>query len=137
HSADSRLETLKVQQVPSGYDPSQYVTERITVPTRDGRQLPVSIVYRRGFERNGNGRLFLYAYGAYGIATAPGFSTNRFSMLDRGYAFAIAHIRGGDEMGYNWYVNGTRTHRTNTFNDFVDVARGLIARRYTGAGRIA
>ena len=70
------------------------------VPSRDGRQIPVSIVYRRGFERNGQGRLFLYAYGAYGIATPPGFNTNRISLLDRGYAFAIAHIRGGDEMGY-------------------------------------
>jgi oligopeptidase B len=81
--------------------------------------------------------LFLYAYGAYGYATAPAFNTNRLSMLDRGYAFAIAHIRGGDEMGYNWYLTGTRTHRTNTFNDFVDVARGLIANHYTKAGRIA
>ena len=137
HPVDSRLETLKVQQVPSGYDPSQYVTERITVPTRDGRQLPISIVYRRGFERNGRGRLFLYAYGAYGIATAPGFNTNRFSLLDRGYAFAIAHIRGGDEMGYQWYLDGKAEHRTNTFNDFVDAARGLIAQRYTRAGNIA
>ena len=137
HPAANRLETLKVQRIPSGYDPSQYVTERIMVPARDGRQIPVSIVYRRGFERNGRGRLFLYAYGAYGIATPPGFNTNRFSMLDRGYAFAIAHIRGGDELGYGWYLDGTRTHRTNTFNDFVDAARGLIARNYTRAGHIA
>jgi oligopeptidase B len=137
HPADSRLESLKVQRIPSGYDASQYVTERILVPSRDGKQIPVSIVYRRGFERNGQGRVFLYAYGAYGYATPPGFSTNRISMLDRGYAFAIAHIRGGDEMGYGWYLDGTRTHRTNTFNDFVDAARGLIAQRYTSAGRIA
>jgi oligopeptidase B len=137
HVSDNRLETLKVQAIPSGYDPSRYVTERIMVPSRDGQQIPVSIVYRRGFERNGQGRLFLYAYGAYGYATAPAFSTSRLSLLDRGYAFAIAHIRGGDEMGYNWYLHGTRTHRTNTFNDFVDVARGLIANHYTRAGRIA
>jgi len=137
HPADNRLETRKVQRIPSGYDPSQYVTERIMVPARDGRQIPVSIVYKRGFERNGQGRLFLYAYGAYGIATPPGFSTNRISLLDRGYAFAIAHIRGGDDMGYGWYLDGTRTHRTNTFNDFVDAARGLIAQNYTRAGRIA
>jgi oligopeptidase B len=137
HVADNRLETLKVQAIPSGYDPSRYVTERIMVPSRDGQQIPVSIVYRRGFERNGQGRLFLYAYGAYGYATAPAFSTSRLSLLDRGYAFAIAHIRGGDEIGYNWYLHGTRTHRTNTFNDFVDVARGLIERHYTAAGRIA
>ncbi len=137
HPADDRLETRKVQRIPSGYDPSRYVTERIMVPTRDGRQLPVSIVYRRGFERNGRCRLFLYAYGAYGIATPPGFNTNRLSLLDRGYAFAIAHIRGGDELGYQWFLDGKLDRRTNTFNDFVDAARGLIARNYTGAGRIA
>ncbi|MBV9883808.1 MAG: S9 family peptidase [Sphingomonadaceae bacterium] len=137
HPAENRLETLKVQPIPSGYDPGRYVTERIMVPSRDGRQIPVSIVYRRGFQRNGQGRLFLYAYGAYGYATPPSFSTNRLSMLDRGYAFAIAHIRGGDEMGYNWYLQGKLDRRTNTFNDFVDAARGLIAQHYTGAGRIA
>ena len=137
HPAAGRLETLKVQRIPSGYDPSRYATERIILPSRDGRQIPVSIVYRRGFERNGRGRLFLYAYGAYGIATPPGFNTNRFSMLDRGYAFAIAHIRGGDELGYQWYLDGKLERRTNTFNDFVDAARGLIAQNYTSAGHIA
>ncbi len=137
HPGDNRLETLKVQRIPSGYDPGRYVTERIMVPSRDGRQIPVSIVYRRGFERNGRGRLFLYSYGAYGIATPPGFNTNRFSLLDRGYAFAIAHIRGGDEMGYQWYLDGKLDRRTNTFNDFVDAARGLIAQNYTRAGNIA
>ena len=137
HPAESRLETLKVQAIPSGYDPSRYATERIMVPARDGRRIPVSIVYRRGFERNGEGRLFLYAYGAYGAATPPGFNSNRFSLLDRGYAFAIAHIRGGDELGYDWYLQGKLDRRTNTFHDFVDAARGLIAERYTRAGRIA
>jgi len=137
HPAENRLETLKVQAVPSGYDPSRYVSERIFVPARDGQRIPVSIVYRRGFEKNGHGRLYLYAYGAYGIATPPAFNTNRLSLIDRGYAFAIAHIRGGDEMGYGWYLNGTNTHRTNTFNDFVDAARGLIAGHYTSAGNIA
>ncbi len=136
HPAEERLETLKVQRIPSGYDASQYVTERITVPARDGRSIPVSIVYRRGFERNGRGRLFLYAYGAYGIATPPGFNTNRFSLIDRGYAFAIAHIRGGDDLGYQWYLDGKLERRTNTFNDFVDAARGLIAQNYTSAGNI-
>lgn len=137
HPAQNRLESLKVQAIPSGYDPSQYVTERLMVPSRDGRQIPVSIVHRRDFQRNGQGRVFLYAYGAYGIATPPGFSTNRFSLLDRGFAFAIAHIRGGDDMGYQWYLDGKLDRRTNTFNDFVDAARGLIAENYTRAGHIA
>jgi oligopeptidase B len=137
HPDGDRLETLKVQAIPSGYDASRYVTERIMVPSRDGRQIPVSIVYRRGFERNGQGRLFLYSYGAYGYATPPGFNTNRISLLDRGYAYAIAHIRGGDEMGYQWYLDGKLDRRTNTFNDFADAARGLIARNYTRAGNIA
>jgi oligopeptidase B len=137
HPAEDRLEALKVQPIPSGYDPDLYAAERIFLPARDGRRIPVSIVYRRGFERNGEGRLYLYAYGAYGYATPPAFNTNRLSLVDRGYAFAIAHIRGGDEMGYGWYLDGTNTHRTNTFNDFVDVARGLIAENYTRAGHIA
>jgi len=137
HPAENRLETMKVQAIPSGYDPGQYVSERLFVPARDGRQTPVSIVYRRDFQKNGQGRLFLYAYGAYGYATAPAFNTNRFSLIDRGYAFAIAHIRGGDELGYGWYLDGTNRNRTNTFNDFVDAARGLIDRGYTRAGNIA
>ena len=137
HPRVNRLESLKVQRIPSGYDPSRYATERVMLPSRDGRHIPVSIVYRRDFRRNGQARLFLYAYGAYGIATPPGFSTNRFSLLDRGYAFAIAHIRGGDDMGYQWYLDGKLDRRTNTFNDFVDVGRALIANNYTRAGRIA
>ncbi|HEX8639588.1 MAG TPA: S9 family peptidase [Allosphingosinicella sp.] len=137
HPDEDRLETRKVQQIPSGYDPSRYVTERLMLPTRDGRQVPVSIIYRRDFQRNGQGRLFLYAYGAYGYATPPAFNTNRFSLIDRGYAFAIAHIRGGDDLGYDWYLQGKLDRRTNTFNDFVDAARGLIAQNYTRAGNIA
>ena len=137
HPAQNRLESRKVQRIPSGYDPSNYVTERILIPSRDGKQIPVSIVYRRGFQKNGQGRVFLYAYGAYGIAMPPSFSTNRISLLDRGYAYAIAHIRGGDDMGYQWYLDGKLDRRTNTFNDFVDVGRGLVQRRYTRNGRIA
>ena len=135
--AEDRLETLKVQEIPSGYDPSQYVTERLMIPARDGKQVPVSIVYRKGFEKNGQAPLYLYAYGAYGYAIPPGFSTNRFSLIDRGYAFAIAHIRGGDDLGYGWFLDGKLDKRTNTFNDFVDVAKGLVERGYTRAGKIA
>ena len=137
HPAEDRLETLKVQEIPSGYDPSQYVTERLMIPARDGKQVPVSIVYKKGFERNGQAPLYLYAYGAYGYAIPPSFSTSRFSLVDRGYAFAIAHIRGGDDLGYGWFLDGKLTKRTNTFNDFVDVAKGLVERGYTSAGKIA
>ncbi|WP_164153249.1 prolyl oligopeptidase family serine peptidase, partial [Stenotrophomonas maltophilia] len=83
------------------------------------------------FPRDGTGKLYLYAYGAYGHAIPPGFSTSRISFLDRGIAFAIAHIRGGDDLGQQWYLDGKLEKRTNTFNDFVDVARGLIDRGFT------
>ena len=85
----------------------------------------------KGFEKDGKGKLFLYAYGAYGIAIPPGFSTSRISLLDRGWAYAIAHIRGGDDLGYNWFLDGKLTKRNNSFNDFVDVAKGLIAEGFT------
>ena len=137
HPDTRALEVLKVQEVPSGYDASNYVTERLMVEARDGVKVPVSIVTPKGFEKNGEGKLFLYAYGAYGIAIPPTFNTNRISLLDRGWACAIAHIRGGDDMGYQWFLDGKLTKRTNTFNDFVDVAKGLVAAKFTKAGRIA
>jgi oligopeptidase B len=135
--AAERLETLKVQEIPSGFDRSKYTSERLMLPTRDGKRVPVSVVYRKGFQKDGNGKLFLYAYGAYGYATAPAFNTNRISLLDRGYALAIAHIRGGDELGYNWFLEGKLDKRTNTFNDFVDAAKGLVAAKFTRPGNIA
>jgi oligopeptidase B len=137
HPADKKLQTLKVQQVPSGYDATQYTTERLMLPARDGKKVPVSVIYKKGFEKNGQGKLFLYAYGAYGYAVPPSFSTSRLSLVDRGYAFAIAHIRGGDDLGYGWFLDGKLTKRTNTFNDFVDVAKGLVAERFTKPGNIA
>jgi oligopeptidase B len=137
HYADRRLEARKTQRIPTGYDATRYVTERVTAIARDGARVPVSIVYRNDLPRDGTAPLYLYGYGAYGMATMPGFSANRLSLLDRGFAFAIAHIRGGDELGYAWYEDGKLDKRTNTFNDFVDVARFLIDRRYTGAGRVA
>ncbi len=137
HVGDGRLETLKVQEIPSGYDASKYATERLTIAARDGTPVPCSIVYPAGFPRDGTGRLYLYAYGAYGYAVPPGFSTSRMSFLDRGVAFAIAHIRGGDDLGQQWYLDGKLDKRTNSFTDFVDVAKGLIERGYTSAGNIA
>ena len=133
--ADQSLELLKVQEIPSGYDASLYTTERLEIPARDGTLVPVSIVYRR--DRKPSGPLHLYGYGAYGIAMTPGFSTTRLSLVDRGFAYAIAHIRGGDDLGRAWYKAGKREARTNTFNDFVDVAKGLIDRGFTTAGEIS
>jgi len=141
--ATATLETLKTQEIPSGYDPSLYVTERLTVQSRDGTMVPVSIMMRKdraellrkaGIE--GPGPLHLYAYGAYGYAVPPGFSTTRLSLVDRGFAYAIAHIRGGDDLGRRWYLQGKLFERMNTFNDFVDVGRGLIAKGYTAEGMV-
>jgi oligopeptidase B len=129
------LTPLKVQEIPSGYDASLYVTERLEIAARDGTLIPVSIVSRK--DRAPEGPLHLYGYGAYGISIDPGFSTSRLSLVDRGFAYAIAHIRGGDDMGRAWYKAGKLERRNNTFTDFVDAAQGLIARGYTKAGRIS
>ncbi|WP_097092500.1 S9 family peptidase [Novosphingobium sp. Chol11] len=137
HLATGELEVLKVQEIPSGYDATRYATERLTIPARDGTPIPVSIVYPKDLPRDGSAPLHLYGYGAYGIAMEPGFSTSRLSLLDRGFAFALAHIRGGDDLGQQWYLDGKLDKRTNTFNDFVDVAKGLIERGYTSKGRIS
>jgi oligopeptidase B len=137
---DSRTRELtvrKVQEIPSGYDASQYATERLMLPARDGTLVPASVVYKRGYAKDGSQPLFLYAYGAYGHAIPPSFSTARLSLLDRGFAYAIAHIRGGDDLGYQWFLDGKLTRRTNTFNDFVDVAKGLVAEGFSRPGRIA
>ncbi|WP_296719391.1 S9 family peptidase [Erythrobacter sp.] len=141
--ATAKLETLKTQEIPSGYDADLYTTERVSVQARDGTMVPVSIVMRKdraeilkkaGVE--GPGPLHLYAYGAYGYAIPPGFSTSRLSLVDRGFAYAIAHIRGGDDLGRRWYLQGKLFERTNTFNDFVDAGRGLIAQGYTAEGMV-
>jgi len=137
HPVDDRLESLKIQEIPSGYDPDKYVTERLMIPARDGKQVPVSIVRLKDSPKDGSGKLFLYGYGAYGYAIPPSFSTGRLSLVDRGYAYAIAHIRGGDDLGYQWFLDGKLKARTNSFNDFVDVARGLVTAGYARPGRIA
>ena len=142
-TASGSLTLLKQQEIPSGYDASLYTTERVEIQARDGTMVPASIVMRKdradilaktGIE--GPGPLHLYAYGAYGYAVPPGFSTTRLSLIDRGFAYAIAHIRGGDDLGRRWYLQGKMFERTNTFNDFVDVGRGLIAKGYTTEGMV-
>ena len=130
------LKTRKVQQIPSGYDAHEYQSERLMATARDGQQVPISLVYKRDTPRDGNTALHLYAYGAYGHAIPPAFSTNTLSLLDRGIIFAIAHIRGGDDLGYHWYQGGKLQQRENTFNDFVDCTRHLINEGYTSAGRV-
>jgi oligopeptidase B len=137
HADRGELEVRKVQEVPSGYDASQYATERLMIEARDGVKVPVSLVYRKGFERDGTGKAFLYAYGSYGMAIPPAFNSNRISLLDRGWACAIAHVRGGDDLGYKWFLDGKLAKRTNTFNDVVDVTKGLISEGFAKPGRIA
>ena len=135
--SQKELVTRKVQEIPSGYDKSQYVTERKMAPARDGVMVPVSIVYKKGFKKDASQPLFLYGYGAYGHTVPPGFSTLRLSLLDRGFAYAIAHVRGSDIMGYQWYLDGKLKKRTNTFNDFVDVGKYLVKENYVTAGNIS
>ncbi len=137
HLGAGELEVRQVQEVPSGYDGSEYVTERVLAPARDGAEVPVSLVRRRETPVDGTAPVYLYGYGAYGHAIPPSFSTTRLSLLDRGFIFAIAHIRGGDDMGYHWYEAGKLDRRTNTFNDFVDAARHLVKEGYGSEGRIA
>ena len=135
--AADALIVRKVQTVPSGYDASGYRTERLFATAFDGTRVPVSIVYPVGFPRDGSGKLHLYGYGAYGLAIPPSFSASRLSLLDRGIAYAIAHVRGGDDMGYRWYLDGKLDKRTNTFTDFVAAAHALIAAGFAAPGRVS
>ncbi|WP_374349220.1 S9 family peptidase [Thermomonas sp.] len=128
---------LKRQPVPGGYDPAQYVTERLWATARDGTQIPVSIVYKTGFRKNGTAALLQYAYGSYGLSMDPGFSPTIVSLLDRGMAYAIAHVRGGQEMGRAWYEAGKLLHKQNTFTDFIDVTDFLVQQGYAASGRVA
>ncbi len=125
---------LKRDQILGGFDPANYVSERFYTTARDGARVPVSLVYRKGIARPAP--LLLTGYGSYGSSSDPTFSSDRLSLLDRGFAFAIAHIRGGSEMGRAWYENGRQLQKKNTFNDFVDVADDLIRRGYTSADRL-
>ena len=133
HSFDDKSRTqLKQQKVLGGdFDPANYTSERIMVEARDGAQVPVSIVYRKGVKMDGSNPLLLYAYGSYGYSMDPGFSSTRLSLLDRGFVYAMAHIRGGSEMGRNWYEDGKLFKKMNTFNDFIDCGKHLVANNYT------
>jgi oligopeptidase B len=127
---------LKQEPVLGGFDKNNYASERVYATARDGAKVPLSIVYRKGFEKNGQKPLLLYAYGSYGYSMEPFFSAVRLSLLDRGFAYVIAHIRGGEEMGRQWYDNGKLLHKKNTFYDFIDCAEWLITQQYTSSAHL-
>ena len=134
--ATGKRTLLKQTEVLGGYEPARYATERAWAVARDGVKVPVSLVYRKGLKRDGSAPLFLYAYGSYGFPTAAGFSVPRLSLLDRGMVFAIAHIRGGNELGEGWYDDGKLMKKMNTFNDFIDSAEFLVKERWTSRDRL-
>jgi oligopeptidase B len=127
---------LKRDPVLGSFDPNDYATEFFMVSARDGAQIPVSLVYRKGFARNGTKPLLQYGYGAYGLSMDPSFSSPRLSLLDRGFVYAIAHVRGGQEMGRAWYDAGRKLHKKNSFNDFLDVTRALVQRGYADKDKV-
>jgi oligopeptidase B len=133
---DGTRELLKREPVLGDFDPTNYVSEFLWVPARDGERIPVSIVYRKGTPLNGTAPLYQYGYGSYGLSMEPSFSSSRLSLLDRGFVYAMAHIRGGQELGRRWYDAGRLEHKWNTFNDFVDITDYLIARGYCARDKV-
>jgi oligopeptidase B len=136
NAATGERRLLKQTPAP-GYDPAKYVTERLWATARDGTKIPVSLVYRKGFRKDGSAAMLQYAYGSYGFSTDPSWSPTVTSLLDRGMVYAIAHIRGGQEMGRAWYDQGHLLNKKNSFTDFIDVTRYLVARGYAKKGRVA
>src|SRR5882757_7619813 len=127
---------LKRDPVLGDFDPSNYETELLFAPARDGKRIPVSLIHRRDFVRDGSAPLLQYAYGSYGLSTDPGFSSARFSLIDRGFVYAIAHIRGGQEMGRSWYDDGRLLQKKNSFADFIDVTHFLVAQGYAAQDKV-
>lgn len=127
---------LKQQEIPSGYDKAKYETTRVWAVARDGVKVPVSIMMKKGTKLDGKSPMLLYAYGSYGFSMTPSFSTNRLSLVDRGMIYAIAHIRGGSELGEKWRQDGRMYKKINTFNDFVDSAKWLVENKYTSSDRL-
>ncbi len=137
YNMTSRVKTVKKrEEVVGGHEPEDYITERLYAETRDGKKVPVSIVYRNDFKKDGNGPLLLYGYGSYGATIDPSFNSARLSLIDRGFAFAIAHIRGSQTLGREWYEDGKMLKKKNTFNDFIDCARFLIDHQYTNPDQL-
>jgi oligopeptidase B len=134
--SERRRTLVKMQTIPGGFEPKSYVTRLIFAPAEDGENVPVSIIHKRGLKLDGSAPLLITGYGAYGLAVEASFSTNRFSLIDRGFVFAIAHVRGGTDKGWRWYEDGKLRAKPNTFADFLAAARFLIAEGYTSSGRI-
>jgi oligopeptidase B len=127
---------LKRDPVLGGFDPARYATEFVYAPARDGARVPVSLLYRKGVARDGTAPLYQYAYGAYGLSQDPAFRSTIFSLVDRGFVFALAHVRGGQELGRAWYDAGRLLHKKNSFTDFIDVTRFLVRERYVDGARV-
>ena len=134
--ATGKQTLLKETEVLGGYDKTQYATERLWAPARDGAKVPLSVVYRKGVKRDGTAPLFLYAYGSYGYGQSAGFSIPRLSLLDRGMVYVIAHIRGGNELGEGWHDDGMLMKKMNTFTDFIDSADFLVKEKWTAKDRL-
>jgi oligopeptidase B len=126
----------KRQEIPSGHDPSAYVTRRLFAPGRDGETVPISILHRKGLALDGTAPCLLYGYGAYGLSMPAAFSANRLSLVDRGFVYAIAHVRGGTEKGWRWYREGKLKKKPHTFDDFIAAAEFMAAQRWTRPDRI-
>jgi oligopeptidase B len=132
----NKLSTLKVQEIPSGFDPEEYATERVFVKT-DGVEVPVSLFYKKSlFKGDGSNPLYLYGYGSYGLSIAPSFRSSAVSLVNRGFIYAIAHIRGGDDLGHDWYEDAKFLNKKRTFSDFIAVTEELINLNYTSKGNI-
>jgi len=133
----TRERTLrKTQEIPSGHDPANYKTRRVMAPAKDGETVPISLLYRKETPLDGSAPLLLYGYGAYGMSIPAGFSTNALSLVDRGFVYAIAHVRGGKDKGYRWYKDGKRERKVNTFTDFIAAGDYLAGEGFTSRGRI-
>jgi oligopeptidase B len=135
HTYERRM--LKQQAIPGGFDSGNYRSERLWVTARDGTRIPVSLLYRKEYVQDKSAPLYLYAYGAYGLSTDPAFDDGILSLVERGFVYAIAHVRGGQELGRHWYDSGKLQHKINTFTDFIDVTTSLVDSSHVDPRRIA
>jgi oligopeptidase B len=135
HLAERTRVLRKRQEIPSGHDPADYVTRRLLATADDGETVPISLLHRRDFKPDGTAPGLVYGYGSYGAAIPAAFSTNRLSLVDRGFVYAIAHVRGGTDKGWRWYKSGKLARKPNTFGDFITATRHLVAQGFVAARR--